>query len=137
MDNIPDNIIDKKLYLEVKKEADNKYKRHSAYKSMYISKLYKEKGGRYKKQKKDNKLQKWTSEKWIQMKPYIMDNKKIACGSTGNPNTCRPYKRIDSQTPITADEAIKKHGKKKLLDLINKKLKNMDLRINWNEGLIK
>ena len=39
---IPENIIDKSLYKKAKKKADETYKRPSAYKSMYIQKVYKD-----------------------------------------------------------------------------------------------
>ena len=46
-------------YKKAKREADAKYEKHSAYKSMFISKLYKEYGGKYKdSSKKDTKLSK-------------------------------------------------------------------------------
>ena len=47
-----DNILNPKLYEKAKKEADKVYSRHSAYKSMFISKKYKELGGKYKTTKK-------------------------------------------------------------------------------------
>ena len=49
---IPDNIIDKSKYRKAKKKADETYKKPSAYKSMFIQKVYKELGGRYKGKKK-------------------------------------------------------------------------------------
>ena len=33
--------------MKAKAEADKKYKRHSAYKSMFMNKLYKDLGGKY------------------------------------------------------------------------------------------
>ena len=47
-----DNILNPKLYEKAKKEADKVYSRHSAYKSMFISKKYKELAGKYKTTKK-------------------------------------------------------------------------------------
>jgi len=44
MSNIPN---DKALYARVKKEADEKYKTHGAYKSGWIVKTYKDRGGTY------------------------------------------------------------------------------------------
>jgi len=45
----------KALYAKVKREADEKYKTHGAYKSGWIVKTYKERGGTYsgKKQQRD------------------------------------------------------------------------------------
>lgn len=44
---VPKNVVNRALYIEAKKSADEVYKRHSAYKSMYIGKKYKELGGTY------------------------------------------------------------------------------------------
>ena len=41
-----DNIVNKDLYKKAKKKADETYARPSAYKSMYIQKVYKDLGGR-------------------------------------------------------------------------------------------
>ena len=38
--------------MKAKAEADKKYKRHSAYKSMFMNKLYKDLGGKYTEDKK-------------------------------------------------------------------------------------
>lgn len=125
-----------KEYKKAKREADAKYEKHSAYKSMFIAKRYGELGGTYDKDKgkKDTKLSTWRLERWIVVEPYLNNNKKIACGSEKAPNVhaCRPSKRINKDTPMTIDELIKKHGKKKLLELVS--LKKKGKRINWNEG---
>jgi len=128
---IPSNVLNPSLYRKARKEADSIYKRAGAYKNMFIVKKYKELGGKYS-GKKTNNLSKWRSEKWVSVKDYL-SGKKIPCGedSIGN-NACRPTKRIDSKTPITIQEVIKKHGKKKVKEVISKKLRNMNLRINWN-----
>ena len=39
--NVPSNIVHKKLYIQAKQKADATYKRHSAYKSMFIVSTYK------------------------------------------------------------------------------------------------
>jgi hypothetical protein len=122
-------------YKKAKREADAKYEKHSAYKSMYISKLYKEYGGKYKdSSKKDTKLSTWRQERWITVEPYLKEGKKIACGSEKAPNihACRPSKRINKNTPTTIDSLIELHGKKKLLELVA--LKKKGKRINWEKG---
>ena len=122
-------------YKKAKREADVKYEKHSAYKSMYISKLYKEYGGKYKdSSKKDTKLSTWRQERWIVVEPYLKEGKKIACGSEKAPNihSCRPSKRINKNTPTTIDSLIELHGKKKLLELVA--LKKKGKRINWEKG---
>lgn len=35
---VPEQYLDKDIYKKAKQMADEKYKRHSAYKSMYLSK---------------------------------------------------------------------------------------------------
>jgi len=86
---------------------------------------------------KTNKLEKWRMEKWVSVKDYL-NGKTVQCGSDkiGN-NVCRPTVRIDSKTPITIQEVMKKNSKSKILKVINEKLRNMDKRINWNTMTIK
>lgn len=122
-------------YKKAKRDADKKYEKHSAYKSMYISKRYKELGGTYKDNtKKDTKLSTWRKERWVVVEPYLKEGKKIACGSEKAPNihSCRPTKRINKDTPTTLDSLIELHGKKKLLELVA--LKKKGKRINWEKG---
>jgi hypothetical protein len=49
---------------------------------------------------------------------------------------CRPSIRATKDTPITIQECIEKHGKKKILELAKHKEKNPDSRINWVSGTI-
>ena len=122
-------------YKKAKREADKTYEKHSAYKSMYIAKLYKQYGGKYKdSSKKDTKLSTWREERWIVVEPYLKEGKKIACGSikASNIHACRPSKRINKNTPTTIDSLIELHGKKKLLELVE--LKKKGKRINWEKG---
>ena len=122
-------------YKKAKLEADKTYEKHSAYKSMFIAKLYKQYGGKYKdSSKKDTKLSTWRQERWIIVEPYLKEGKKIACGSEKAPNihACRPSKRINKNTPTTIDSLIELHGKKKLLELVA--LKKKGKRINWEKG---
>jgi len=128
-----DNIVNKKLYEKAKKDADKVYERHSAYKSMYIQKRYKELGGKYKtEKKKKGKTDKWNDEKWIQVIPYLKDGKEIVCGLDNKKNkVCRPLKRVDKDTPITIKELQKIHSNKDLINLANRKIKDMNGRIFW------
>jgi len=128
-----ENILNPKLYEKATKEADKIYKRHSAYKSMFISKRYKELGGKYKTTKKNSgSTDIWNKEQWIQVKPYLEKGEKIVCGNDNKKNkVCRPYKRVNKNTPITIDELLKLHKKEDLIKLTNKKLQNMDGRIYW------
>ena len=128
-----DNILNPKLYEKAKKEADKVYSRHSAYKSMFISKKYKELGGKYKTtKKKSGSTDNWTKEEWIQVIPYLTKGEKIVCGLDNKKNkVCRPLKRINSNTPITINELLKLHKKEDLIKLGNRKIKDMDGRIFW------
>jgi len=133
--NIPDNVLNPSLYKQAKKDADAKFKRPtSAYKSMYISKRYKELGGKYSGKKK-SLTSRWLKEEWVQVVPYVRDGKKIACGSDNKKNkVCRPLKRIDSNTPITIAELRKKYTDKEILTLANKKIRDMSGRLMWKSG---
>ena len=52
---IPDNVLNAKIYEEAFRIGNETYERHSAYKSMFIVKKYKELGGKYKDKKNKNK----------------------------------------------------------------------------------
>jgi hypothetical protein len=129
------NILNPKLYEKAKKEADKKYERHSAYKSMYIQKVYKDLGGKYKSGKRlKGSTTRWNEEQWIQVLPYLKNKKKIACGEDNKKNkVCRPFKRVDKNTPITLPELQKIHKDADLIKLAEKKLKDMDGRVFWKD----
>ena len=131
MDKIPTNVINKKLYLKAINEVYPRYKRPSLYRSMALQKEYIKLGGKY---KGDNKQEgkKWLDEKWVQVVPFLETGKKIKCGEGSESKGCRPTKRIDSKTPITIQELLKKHGKDKLLAFAKKKKANMNLKASWN-----
>tara|TARA_Y100001972_G_scaffold129105_1_gene194208 strand:+ start:2557 stop:2964 length:408 start_codon:yes stop_codon:yes gene_type:complete len=135
MDKIPENVINKSLYKKARETVYPRYKRPSAYRSMALQKEYIRLGGKY--TKKTKGLSRWRDEKWVSVKDYL-DGKTVACGDDeiGN-NACRPTKRIDSKTPITIQEVIKKFGKAKVRQIVNKKIKNMDKTVNWNNLTIK
>jgi hypothetical protein len=56
--------LDMKLYRQIKHEADNVYKKPSAYKSGWVVKEYKKRGGKYKGSKTDEGLTRWFLENW-------------------------------------------------------------------------
>lgn len=134
--DIPDNIINKTLYKKAKKKADETYKRPSAYKSMFIQKVYKEMGGKYKGKKTSKaSTSRWLKEEWIQLIPYLKDGKKIACGEDNKKTkVCRPSKRVDKKTPITIQELQKKYDKKTLLKLARQKNRDMSGIILWKKS---
>lgn len=97
--SIPTN---KTLYNKVKKEADKKYDKPSAYKSGWIVKEYKERGGEYSGKKKENEgLSRWYKEEWkdIGGKEYPV---------------YRPTKRITKDTPLTESEISPTQLKKQI-----------------------
>ena len=69
---------DMKLYNKVKKEADKKFEKHGAYKSMWIVRRYKELGCKYEGKRSDSTMT-WRSQKWFDMEDYI-NGKRTACG---------------------------------------------------------
>ena len=84
-------ILDQELYDEVKEDADAKYKKHSAYKSMWIQKEYKNRGGKFKDDGKERELTRWKKEQWRDV------------GGLDYP-VYRPTKKINKKTPLTPDE---------------------------------
>jgi len=128
--------LDLKLYKKAKRIADKTYEKPSAYKSMFISRKYVELGGKYKEgggaQPKTTNLSRWRREKWVQVIPFLKNRKEIACGEDNKKEkVCRPLVRIDSKTPLTIPELLKMHSKKDLIDLAEKKVKNMKGRVFW------
>jgi len=139
---IPVNVKNKKLYSEARKIADETYERPSAYKSMFLVRKYKEMGGEYNDKKikgskkpLGKKTKDWRDEEWVQIKPYVAEGKKIKCGEGDNTKACRPLKNVKGgDDNMTMKEIIKKHGKKKVLELTNKKMKDMDGYLDWKNG---
>jgi hypothetical protein len=83
--------IDKDLYNKVKEIADNVYKKNSAYKSMYIQKLYKKYGGEYEDDGEKRKLIQWKNEEWRDI-----GNKEYP--------VYRPTLKISKDTPLLVSE---------------------------------
>jgi hypothetical protein len=94
--------VDKDLYEKVKKEADEKYTKPSAYKSGWIVKRYKELGGEYTgKKPKETGLARWFKEEWEDI------------GDKDYP-VYRPKKRITKDTPLTKQEIDPKNLKEQV-----------------------
>jgi hypothetical protein len=116
--------LDSKLYKRVKNDANEKFvETTSAYKSMWISREYKKRGGVYSGKKESSKgLKRWVDEKWVDLKRPIKGvNGKIIgyekCGRTSKDQEyplCRPSKRISNKTPKTYKEISKSILKKNL-----------------------
>lgn len=123
-----------KIYKEVKKEADNKFKAKTGiYKSAWIVREYKKRGGIFKGNKpKNTGLKRWFKEEWVRVDPktgktMMKNGKRVPCGRSDKEmdknvkkGLCRPYKRITKKTPKT----VKELGSKKLKDRAKRKKKN-------------
>lgn len=97
--------INKALYEQVKIKADTIYKKPSAYKSGYIVQEYKRQGGKYRddKTKKEKPLQRWFSEKWVNVNP---NQKGYA--------VLRPSIRVNKNTPTLSTEIPKENLKQQI-----------------------
>ena len=82
---------DPALYERVKKEADEKYSKPSAYKSGWIVKTYKDRGGTYSGAKPKKGLTRWYKERWADV-------------GDGDYPVYRPTKRVSAETPLLASE---------------------------------
>jgi hypothetical protein len=113
--------IDINLYNYVKKLADKKFESKTGiYKSSWIVKEYKRRGGKYKGKKSNKKgILRWYKEKWVDLNRPIKDKKgKIigykSCGRSKIKNSkekyplCRPTYKITKSTPKTYSEISKK-----------------------------
>eukprot|EP01050_Picozoa_sp_SAG11_P026138 SAG11_NODE_6151_length_1375_cov_1.985904_1_plen_103_part_00 len=84
------------------------------------------------KKKKQGKTDRWNKEEWMQFLPYLERNEKIACGKNNKKTkVCRPFKRVDKNTPITIGELLKLHKKSDLIKLAKQKNNDMDGRVFW------
>jgi hypothetical protein len=110
--------IDLKLYKQVKKLADAKFQSPSGiYRSSWIVKEYKKRGGKYYGKKSSNGLARWYKENWVNLNDPIRNSQKKIIGyhkcgrksSTikGKYPLCRPSKKISKDTPKTYKELSK------------------------------
>lgn len=124
-----------KIYKTVKKEADTKFQSKTGiYKSAWIVKEYKKRGGIFKEKKptkKQSGLKRWFEEEWVRVDKNgdIMKdkNENVPCGRNKEEmddnvtkGLCRPSKRITKDTPKT----VKELGPKVLKDRYKRKKKN-------------
>jgi len=135
------NPCDPELYAKAKRYADRVYgKTTSAYKSMAIVKKYKQLGGTYppkNKQAKDDGTTRWLREKWIMVHPFVTTGEVVKCGSSQRrQHACRPSVRITPKTPMTVQEAVKLHGKRKVVKLASIKKKNPKARVLWKDARV-
>lgn len=94
-------IENPKLYNTVKRQADKVYGKPSAYKSGWIVKTYKQRGGTYLDDGKSKDLKRWFKEDWADI------------GDNDYP-VYRPTKRISKDTPLTASEIDPTQAKKQI-----------------------
>lgn len=94
-------VANPELYQKVKEHADTIYKKHSAFKSGYIQKLYQRNGGTYIDDNKPKKLKRWFKEVWEDV------------GNKDYP-VFRPTLRISKQTPLTVNEIDKQNLKEQI-----------------------
>lgn len=102
------------LYKKVKKLADRKFlSKTGIYKSSWIVREYKKRGGTYSGSKSNGTgIKRWYREKWVDLKRPNSKGGYAPCGrasaSKGAYPLCRPSKRISSKTPRTYTEISKK-----------------------------
>jgi len=89
------------LYEKVKEEADKRYDKPSAYKSGWIVKTYKERGGTYAGTKPKTGLSRWYRERWMDV------------GGKDYP-VYRPTIRVSKDTPLTVQEIDPKNLTKQI-----------------------
>jgi len=131
--------LNKTLYDKILSEAKQKFKVWpSAYASMWVVKTYKERGGKFKGSRKSEiGTARWQSEQWLNMDAFLKGQKKPCGMPEGKNKSCRPSKRINKSTPITASEVIAKHGRARTQQMVNAKKSNQTgTRVNWNTGKI-
>lgn len=117
---MPNTPIDQALYNKVKAEADKKFLAPtSIYKSAWITREYKKRGGLYKEDRRNPNqgLLRWFREVWVNINKPIKDKtgKVIGyeeCGrdkatTKGTYPLCRPLHRITKETPTTVGELPK------------------------------
>lgn len=122
------------IYKKAKAQIDKEHKKHSAYKSMALIKLYKEMGGKIDESKSKKGTEKWLKEKWINLTPVALGitslSKAPKCGNKHpkqgkNPSICRPKVKVNSKTPSLASSYSNTQLKKAL------EMKKKGKTINW------
>ena len=133
-----EKFLDKAIYDKAKADADRKFDKNSAYKSLYLVGRYKDLGGRINpKAEKVSGTRKWLNEKWKNATPLALGlessiKKLPACGTKHPkqgkaPSICRPTKRVDKQTP----ELLQSYNKKQIEKALS--IKKKGKRIDWSE----
>lgn len=93
------------LYKKIKDKIYSQYPKHSAYRSGLLVKSYKEAGGTYKGNKKEDEgLSLWFRSEW--------KNQRGEAGYKYKSDVYRPTKRINEKTPTTFSELTKEQIEK-------------------------
>ena len=115
-----DNAEDRTLYATVKKEADAKFiAKTSIYKSSWIVREYKKRGGTFVGSKQNDKgLSRWFREKWVDLnrpgQPCGRSHAKLPQKQTVKSKTrdlyplCRPTVKVTNETPRLAKDIDRK-----------------------------
>ena len=95
-------------------------------KSRKKSKSRRKSKSRKKSKSRSGGLTRWFGEKWVNVCKK-RNGKYVSCGRKNASGKkypyCRPLKRVNSKTPMTVSEMIKKHGKSKIKKMCKKKSK--------------
>lgn len=104
--------INNSLYQTVKREANRKFLAPTgAYRSAWIVREYKKRGGRYEGNRSKGLLKRWFDEKWVNVSSS-QPRSVVPCGRSrastkGRYPVCRPSIRITRGTPRTVSELTK------------------------------
>ena len=110
--------LDKDLYEKIKKEVYDKNPKHSAYRSMMITKKYKNAGGKYKEDdNNDMNTKKWLGQKWTSVNDYYHNDEIVECGNT---DTQKKFDEYPLCRPLEIVENLSKEDMKKMIDEKNK-----------------
>lgn len=140
---IPHNVLNPILYRRAYDKVSRIYgTQTSAYRSMAIVQAYKQLGGTYAGTKNRNQtgVQRWLRERWIMVRPYVLEQKIVPCGNHARrKHACRPLVRVTTKTPMTVKEVLAKHGKINTIRLALTKhtIGSENTRIDWNAGRYK
>lgn len=115
-------------------DSKNKFINNGIYKDAYIIKKYISNGGTFPNSMDNNEYFKhiilFLAEKWVDVIKYLEDHHICDLEELQHSKCIRPLLRITEDTPITINELIKLHSKKKILELCYDKINN-NSRINW------
>jgi len=113
---IPDNVINKELYSQIKEEIRTSLTtRWGAYASDRLVKTYLARGGRYSGEKNNAVgIKKWHKEKWGDICSSTPTH-FVPCGRTNMEKkipVCRPFVKVDAKTPKTFGQLTSEEIKK-------------------------